>query len=115
MPGFHITISDADIVAHRVTLLQSGTQVGEYDYADAAVVYVPSEPDDPPAPQPTMRTFELGASGPGGTYWIDLGLDGTYDVEHRSIDDGGNVSAPLAGVLSVDFVAPGVATNFDPF
>jgi hypothetical protein len=111
--GFHITlgVNSADVIGHRVTLIKDGTSVGSKEYDDDECTYKPMEADDPPAPQPTMRTFDLGAD----SYWLGLGIDGLYDVDYVSIDDAGNESPPLEGALTLDFVAPGVATGFDPF
>lgn len=99
--GFKITKSaSADVVAYRVTLLQGGAAIGTKDYPDASVV----DPSDP-----NKRVFDL-AGDPAFP-----NLDGKYDVEVRTIDDAGNISPPLLGALTLDFVAPEAPTNFEAF
>lgn len=101
--GFKIDASlSADIVAYRVTLFdQAGNQAATKDFPDDASIAVAGEP--------TKRQFTLAGDPAFG------GLDGTYTVETRAIDDAGNPSPPLGGALSLDFVPPTAPTNFEAF
>lgn len=98
--GFKFTPSASqDVVAYRVTLLRGPGIVGTKDY---------------PAGELTVEA--------DGKITIDLAgdpafpnLDGQYDVQVAAVDDGGNVSPPLAGSLTLDFVAPEAPTAFEPF
>lgn len=97
--GITFVPSDStDVVAYRVRLtLDSFDEAVDYPVSDLSV-------------------------GSDGKVSIDMstdpqweGLDGTYAVEIRAIDDAGNPSSPLAGSLSIDFVAPNPPTDFGTF
>ena len=99
--GFTITASaSTDVVAYRVTLTK-GTEVLSKDFPDDASIAVPGEP--------TKRRFDLAGDA------AFPNLDGVYAVEVRAIDDAGNTSPPLAGSLTLDFVAPDAPADFAAF
>jgi hypothetical protein len=100
--GFTFTASSStDVVAYRVSLARGGVPVGSKEYPDDAGIAHPTDP--------SKRRIDL-ASDPDFP-----SLDGTYNVEVRAIDDAGNPSAPLGGVLTLDFVAPEAPTGFAAF
>lgn len=81
-----------DVVAHRVYWEQEGTPVG-YDSQFVEV------------PMPKVELF-IPSEAPA----LD-GVDGTYNIGVTAVDNVGNESDFLEGVIFFDFVAPDAPTN----
>lgn len=87
-----------DVVAYRLRLSESGTEVGMVEY--------PKDTLQPDPNDPARVRIDLQAD-PAWSL-----LDGTYDVDLRAVDDAGNESAPLLDSITVDFVRPQPPSGF---
>lgn len=95
-----------DVVAYRVALTDSqGVPAGTTDVPVGHTAIIVNPDGD----NPNERGMDL-RSLP-----VFSGLDGTYDVEHREVDDAGQVSTPLLGQITVDFQPPLPSVNFEPW